>query len=133
METRLAVAMSEAEMVAVNWLPLPNVVGRGLPFQRIVAPSTNPAPFTTRGNAGPPGTIAPGTVGLFKKGTGLFCATIGEQNDVRRKVKIAAATMARMSASHSGANGFGNKRTLAHGLERGARSERPGLCGLTRN
>lgn len=104
-ETRLAVAMSEARMVAVSWVPLMKVVARAFPFHRIVAPFTNPAPFTASVNPGPPGTVAAGTAGLFKKGTGLFCATTGEQNDVKIRVNTDAAMIERTSASWSGVNG----------------------------
>jgi hypothetical protein len=56
-------------------------------------------------NPGPPGTVAAGTVGLFKKGTGLFCATTGKQNDVKITVNTDAAMIERTSASCSGVNG----------------------------
>jgi hypothetical protein len=92
-------------MAAVSWIALSKVVARALLFHRIAAPFTNLALFTASVNAGPPGT---GAVGLFKKGTGLFCAGTGEQNDVTRRVKIAVAMIVRTSASYSGVNGSGN-------------------------
>ncbi len=62
-KARLAVVMSEARMAAVNCEALTKVVTRTLPFHRIVAPLTNPAPSTVSVNAGPPGGVAEGTVG----------------------------------------------------------------------
>jgi hypothetical protein len=97
-------------MAAVSWVPLIKVVARELPFHRIVAPLTNPAPFTASVNAIPPGTAAAGTVGLFKKGTGLFCAATGEQMDARSMVKIAAAMIVRTGASCTVVCGAGNCR-----------------------
>ena len=47
-------AMRFAPTVPVNWLALPNVVARGVPFHNIVEPAANRAPFTIRANAGPP-------------------------------------------------------------------------------
>ena len=62
-EAVLAIAMSEARMLAVNSEPLTKVVARGLPFQFTSAPETNPVPFTVRVNPGPPGAVAAGTSG----------------------------------------------------------------------
>jgi hypothetical protein len=58
-----AVAMSDARMAAVSLELLTKVVARGLPFQFTTEPATNPAPFTVRVNAGPPGAVASGTNG----------------------------------------------------------------------
>ena len=63
-------AMSAALMVAVNWPLLTNVVVRGLPFQSIVAPETNPVPFTVRVNPAAPGAALIGTTGVLIKGMG---------------------------------------------------------------
>ena len=62
-EAVLAMAMSEARMLAVNCESLTKVVARGLPFQFTSAPETNPVPFTLRVNLGPPGAVAAGTSG----------------------------------------------------------------------
>jgi hypothetical protein len=62
-EAVLAVAMSEATMLAVNFDALTKVVGRALPFQFTVAPETNCVPFTVSVNALPPGFAASGTNG----------------------------------------------------------------------
>src|ERR1700722_8423087 len=65
-----ATAMSAALIVAVNWPLLTNVVVRGLSFQSIVAPETNPEPFTVRVNPAPPGAALVGTTGLLIRGIG---------------------------------------------------------------
>ena len=62
-EAVLAVAMSEARMVAVNCELFTKVVARALPFQFTTDPDTNPVPFTVSVNLGPPGGTASGTSG----------------------------------------------------------------------
>jgi len=100
-KARFAVAISEAGMPAFNCEALTKVVARALPFHRIVAPLTNPAPFTVSVNAGPPGTTAPGTVGLFKNGTGLFCAASCGQKAAKMMMNCAASMILRTGASPS--------------------------------
>src|ERR1035437_5804322 len=58
-----AVAMSDARMAAVSLDWLTKVVAPGVPFQFTTEAATNPAPFTVRVNAGPPGAVASGTSG----------------------------------------------------------------------
>ena len=58
-----AVAMSEAEMLAVSCESLTYVVARALPFQFTVEPATKPVPFTVSVKPGPPGSTASGTRG----------------------------------------------------------------------
>jgi hypothetical protein len=62
-EAVLAIAMSEARMLAVNWEPLTKVVARALPFQFTTDPETKPVPFTVSVNPAPPGATASGTSG----------------------------------------------------------------------
>jgi hypothetical protein len=62
-EAVLAMAMSEARMLAVNWEPLTKVVASALPFQFTTDPETKPVPFTVRMKFGPPGAVASGTSG----------------------------------------------------------------------
>jgi hypothetical protein len=56
-----AVAMSEAEMLAVNCELLTKVVVRGLPFQLTIESETNPLPVTVRVKPAPPGAAVSGT------------------------------------------------------------------------
>src|SRR4030095_14014808 len=70
-EAVLAVAMSEAKMLAVNCELLTKVVVRSLPFQFTTEPGTKPVPFTIRLNSGPPGATASGTSGWLISGTGF--------------------------------------------------------------
>jgi hypothetical protein len=62
-EAVLAVAMSEAGMLAVNCDPFTKLVVRGLPFQFTTEPDTKPVPFTVSVNPAPPGATASGTKG----------------------------------------------------------------------
>ena len=64
-------SISRAEMVAVSWLPLTKIVGRGLPFHLTTEPGTKPVPFTVSVKSGPPGATAVGTSGWLTNGTGL--------------------------------------------------------------
>src|SRR5215831_6019011 len=70
-EAVLAVAMSEAGIVAVNCELVTNVVARALPFQFTIDPDTNPVPFTVSVNPVPPGATASGTSGWLINGTGF--------------------------------------------------------------
>ena len=62
-EAVLAMAMSDARIVEVNWELLTKVVARELPFQFTTDPETKPVPFTVSVNSAPPGAIASGTSG----------------------------------------------------------------------
>src|SRR5439155_23111953 len=77
-EAVLAMAMSEARMLAVNCESLTKVVARGLPFQFTSAPETNPVPFTVRVNPGPPGAVASGTRGWLISGTGFAVPVVAD-------------------------------------------------------
>ena len=77
--------VSAAEMAAVSFELLTTLVGRGLPFQNTVAPTTNFVPFTVRVKAGPPAValaglrlVIVGTGLLMGKGTGLEVPPPGE-------------------------------------------------------
>jgi hypothetical protein len=72
----LALAMSEARMLAVNCELLTKVVARSLPFQFTTDPDTKPVPFTVSVNPAPPGAIASGTKGWLISGTG-FAVPVG--------------------------------------------------------
>jgi hypothetical protein len=52
-----------AGTTAVNFPALTNVVARGAPFQSIVEPEINPAPWMVNVNAGAPGVTTAGTSG----------------------------------------------------------------------
>jgi hypothetical protein len=58
-----AVDTFPAGTTAVNFAALSNVVARGVPFQLMVDPETNPAPWMVNENSGEPGATAPGTSG----------------------------------------------------------------------
>src|SRR4030095_10617418 len=75
-EAVLAMAMSEARRLAVNWEPLMKVVARALPFQFTTDPETKPVPFTVTVNPAPPGATASGTKGWLISGTG-FTVPVG--------------------------------------------------------
>jgi hypothetical protein len=78
-------AMSAAEMEAVNCVALENVVDRADPFHRTIDEDTNPVPFTVSVNAGPPAPTVAGDselmagAGLMEASTattGLFAASV---------------------------------------------------------
>jgi hypothetical protein len=77
-EAVLAMAMSEARMLAVNWEPLTKVVARALPFQFTTDPETNPVPFTVKVNLDPPGAVASGTRGWLINGTGFAVPVVAD-------------------------------------------------------
>src|SRR6266581_1487866 len=77
-EAVLAMAMSEARMLAVNCEVETNVVARAPPFQFTEAPETNPVPFTVRVNPGPPGAVASGTRGWVISGTGFAVPVVAD-------------------------------------------------------
>src|SRR6184192_507665 len=62
-EAVLAVAMSEARILANNCELLTKLVARALPFQFTTDPETKPVPFTVSVNPALPGAIASGTSG----------------------------------------------------------------------
>jgi hypothetical protein len=76
-EAVLAVAMSEARILAVNCELFTKVVARALPFQFTTDPVTKPVPFTVSVNPAPPGATASGTRGWLISGTG-FTMPVGE-------------------------------------------------------
>jgi xanthosine utilization system XapX-like protein len=68
-----AVAMREADTVAVNCVEEPNVVASAVPFQFTVDPETKFVPFTVKVNPGPP---AVAQVGLSELIVGLALIVI---------------------------------------------------------
>src|SRR5437899_108784 len=67
-DTEPAVLMSLAGMAAVSWLALTNVVGRLLPFQFTVEPTTKPLPLTVREKAPLPAAAEDGVSALMAGG-----------------------------------------------------------------
>src|SRR5438477_80722 len=70
-----AAATSAAEMAAVSWVALRNVVVRAAPFQRTVEALTKPLPFT-RSVSGPVPAVTPVGVSPVSPGTGLFTVNV---------------------------------------------------------
>jgi xanthosine utilization system XapX-like protein len=68
-----AVAIREADTVAVNWVEEPNVVVSAVPFQFTVEPETKLVPLTVKVNPGPP---AVAQVGLSELIVGLALIVI---------------------------------------------------------
>ena len=69
------VTMSRAEMEAVSFVLLANVVVRGDPFQFTTEPETKLEPFTVRVKAGPPAVALLGEIELIA-GTGLLTVNV---------------------------------------------------------
>jgi hypothetical protein len=69
------VAMSAAEMEAVTFVLLKNLVLRGDPFQSTTEPMTRFEPFTVSVNAGPPAVALMGEIELIV-GTGLLTVNV---------------------------------------------------------
>ena len=74
-EAVAAVAMSAAEMEAVSFMLLTNVVVRGDPFQFTTEPETKCEPFTVSVKAGPPAVALLGEIELIA-GTGLLMVNV---------------------------------------------------------
>ena len=87
-EAVVAVAMSEARMLAVNCELFTKVVARALPFQFTTDPDTKPVPFTVSGNAAPPGATASGTSGWLISETG-FDVPVGAVFPIRKGLSAA--------------------------------------------
>jgi hypothetical protein len=73
-EAVLALAMSDAGMLAFNCELLTNVVSRAPPFQCTTEPETKPVPFTVSVNPAPPGLTASGTSGWLINGILRRCS-----------------------------------------------------------
>src|SRR5207302_1465241 len=69
-----ALAMSAAEIGAVNWVPLTNVVVRAEPFHRTTELAMNPLPFTVSVKPGSPA-MAPVGLNVVATGTGFGATT----------------------------------------------------------
>jgi len=67
----LALAMSEANTVAVSRESFTKRVVLALPFQCTTEVDTKPVPFTVSWKPAPPGALASGTKGWLISGTGL--------------------------------------------------------------
>jgi hypothetical protein len=83
----VGVAISKAEIWAVNCELLTKVVVRGLPFHWTVEPETNPVPFTVIVNEPAPGAVAAGTSGSLMNGTGLDPEVAKLEGDITSQAK----------------------------------------------